>query len=101
MQRWRLSIGLRSTGPRCSRRSGAWTLRSRDRWSGHPCRTRKSPRHPPRPLRQYLDLATLACAEHLDRVGVPFQRQTVANEDIGIKQAVGEELSRPLEAVQY
>ena len=53
------------------------------------------------PLWQYLDLATLACAEHLDRVGVPFQRQTVADEDIGIKQAVGEELSRPLEAVQY
>lgn len=53
------------------------------------------------PLRQYLDFATLACAEHLDRVGVPFQRQTVTNEDIGIKQAVGEELSRPLEAVQY
>ena len=53
------------------------------------------------PLWQYLDLATLASAEHLDRVGVPFQRQTVADEDIGIKQAVGEELSRPLEAVQH
>src|SRR5262245_55945923 len=61
-------------------------------------RGRLSPRR--HPLWEYLDLATLACTKHLDGISVFRQRQSVADGAIGIKQAVCEELSRPLEAVQ-